>query len=91
MPRQKSKATDADAKWAALFTAEIARRETKFPANALTLEQIRAMRKNAGLACGEGATLGWLRSEKKAGRIKLVSGVAISNGRLNNTVRYILA
>jgi hypothetical protein len=90
MPLPKSKATKGD-RWAALFQAEIAQKETPFPNGSVSVSQIMEMRKRAGVPSSEKVTLVWLQGEKKAGRVKMITGRAIVNGRVNNAVRYVLA
>jgi hypothetical protein len=87
-----SKATKADpAKgWADLLQAELSRRETAFPPEALNLPQVCQLLKNASLPSGNGFALKWLARERKAGRVKMLKGIAIKNGRPNHTVRYVI-
>jgi hypothetical protein len=92
MPQLKSKATKADpAKgWADLLQAELSRRETLFPADALDLAQVCQLLRKANLPCGDGFALKWLARQRKAGRVKMLKGIAIKNGKPNHTVRYVI-
>jgi hypothetical protein len=89
MPRPKLKVTEPRS-WAGLLAEEIQKRQTQFPKDALTYQQIVAMRKKAGVACGEKATYVWLRTERKAGRVKMITGTQNRNGKIVNTSRYVL-
>lgn len=92
MPLRKSRAIEADGgAWASLFKAELTRRETAWPANAVTLEQVRKMRKNAGLSSSDSMTRKFLAVEIKNGRVKLLRGYKFMNGKLRNDCRYVLA
>ena len=90
MPQPKLKATEPRS-WAGLLAEEINKRQTQFPKDALSYQQIVAMRKKAGVACGEKATYVWLREERKAGRVKMITGTQIRSGKIVNTSRYVLA
>lgn len=90
MPLPKSKATKPD-RWGALFVAELARKETVFPADSLSIKQICELRNKAGLACGERATSIWLKKEKELGNVKMIRGRSLVNGAINNAVRYVIA
>jgi hypothetical protein len=89
MQPQKSKATKPDS-WAALFAAEIQRNETVFPANARSLEQIIEMRKATGYHASRTMTKRFLAQEVKSGRVKVIWGVVLQNGKLVNAARYII-
>jgi len=90
MPLPKSKATKHDS-WAALFAAEIRRKETAFPPDSLTIEQIMELRKSADVSCSRTQTQQFLANEMKAGRIKILKGVALNGNKLQATARYIIA
>jgi len=90
MQPQKSKATKPDS-WAALFSAEIKRSETLFPANAKSLEQIMEMRKATGYPASHTMTKRFLAQEVKSGRVKVIWGVVLHNGKRVNAARYIIA
>jgi len=89
MPQQKSKVTDSN--WIAMFAAEIRRKETLFPPDALTIEQIMALRKSACVSCSRTQTQAFLANEIKAGRVKLLKGVALKNNKIQSTARYVIA
>jgi hypothetical protein len=89
MPQPKLKATEPRS-WAGLLAEEINKRQTQFPKDALTYQQIVAMRKKAGVACGEKATYVWLRTERKAGRVRMITGTESRDGKIVNTSRYVL-
>jgi len=90
MPLPKSKATKTD-NWVTLFAAEIRRKETAFPPDSLTIEQIMDLRKSAGVSCSRTQTQQFLANEMKAGRIKILKGVALNGNKLQATARYIIA
>ena len=88
MPQPKSKATD---NWATLFAAEIQRSETVFPANAKSVEQIMEMRKATGFPASHTMTKLFLAKEIKSGRVKLLRGVVLKDGKRINAARSIIA
>ena len=90
MPQPKSKAIKAD-NWATLFAAEIQRKETVFPPNAKSVEQIMEMRKATGFPGSHTMTKLFLAKEIKSGRVKLLRGVIVRDGKRINAARYIIA
>lgn len=90
MPRLKSKATKPD-NWATLFANEIQRKETVFPLSAKSIEQIMEMRQASGFPASHSITKLFLAGEIKSGRVKLLRGVVLKDGKRINAARYIIA
>lgn len=87
MPLPKSKATS----WAAMFAAELKGRETVFPADAKSKEEIMAMRKEMGICCSPCQVHRFLKKEMEAGRLKMLTGQMLNkNGKLQYAARYII-
>ena len=90
MPLPKSKATKPNS-WAALFAAELKGRETVFPADAKSKEEIMAMRKEMGICCSPCQVHRFLKKEIEAGRLKMLTGQVLNkNGKLQYAARYII-
>jgi len=89
MPLPKLKVTKPDS-WAALFSAEIRRKETAFPPDSLTIEQIMDLRKSAGVSCSRTQTQQFLSNEMKAGKVKILKGSALNGNKLQATARYVI-
>jgi hypothetical protein len=90
MPLPKSKATKTDS-WAAMFTAELKGRETVFPADSKSKEEIMAMRKEMGICSSPCQTHRFLKKEMEAGRLKMLTGRTLDkDGKLQHAARYII-
>lgn len=87
MPQPKLKATD---NWATLFANEIQRKETVFPPNAKSIDQIMEMRKATGFPASHSITKVFLAEEIKSNRVKLLRGVVWKNGKRITAARYII-
>jgi hypothetical protein len=86
----KSKATKTNS-WAAMFAAELKGRETVFPADAKSKEEIMAMRKEMGICSSPCQTHRFLKKEMEAGRLKMLTGRTLDkDGKLQHTARYII-
>ncbi len=91
MPLPKSKATKTNS-WAAMFAAELKGRETVFPADSKSKEEIMAMRKEMGICSSPCQVHRFLKKEMEAGRLKMLTGrVLDKDGKLQHAVRYIIA
>jgi hypothetical protein len=90
MPLPKSKATKTNS-WAAMFAAELKGRETVFPKDAKSKEEIMAMRKEMGICCSPCQVHRFLKKEMEAGRLKMLTGQMLNkNGKLQYAARYII-
>jgi len=90
MPLPKSKATKPNS-WAALFAAELKGRETLFPADAKSKEEIMTMRKGMGICSSPCQTHRFLKKEMEAGRLKMLTGrVLDKDGKLQHAARYVI-
>ena len=90
MPLPKSKATKPNS-WAAMFAAELKGRETVFPADAKSKEEIMTMRKEMGICCSPSQVHKFLKKEMEAGRLKMLTGrVLDKDKKLQHAARYII-
>jgi hypothetical protein len=78
-----------DKKWAALLSAELGRRETVFPPEAIDYKGVCDLLKKAGLPSGNNAAHTWLKGKVKSGEIKKLEGLKLHNGKLCREVRYL--
>jgi len=90
MPLPKLKVTKPDS-WAALFAAELKGRETVFPKDAKSKEEIMTMRKGMGICSSPCQTHRFLKKEMEAGRLKMLTGrVLDKDGKLQHAARYVI-
>jgi hypothetical protein len=74
-----------------MFAAELKGRETVFPADAKSKEEIMAMRKEMGICCSPCQVHRFLKKEMEAGRLKMLTGQMLNkNGKLQYAARYII-
>lgn len=91
MPLPKSKVIKTD-NWASLFAAELKGRETVFPEDSKSKEEIMAMRKEMGICCSACQVHRFLKKEMDAGRLKMLTGQRLNKeGKLQQAARYIIA
>lgn len=90
MPLPKSKVTKPDS-WAAMFAAELKGRETVFPADSKSRQEIMTMRKKMGICCSPSQVHLFLKKEMEAGRLKMLTGRTLDkNGKLQSAARYVI-
>jgi hypothetical protein len=90
MLQQKSKVTKSDS-WAAMFAAELKGRETVFPADSKSKEEIMNMRKGMGICSSPCQTHRFLKKEMEAGRLKMLTGRTLGkDNKLQHAARYII-
>ena len=90
MPLPKSKATKPDS-WAAMFAAELKGRETVFPADSKSKEEIMTMRKGMGICSSPCQVHRFLKKEMEAGRLKMLTGRTLNkDGKLQHAARYVI-
>jgi hypothetical protein len=74
-----------------MFAAELKGRETVFPADAKSKEEIMAMRKEMGICCSPCQVHRFLKKEIEAGRLKMLTGQMLNkNGKLQYAARYVI-
>ena len=74
-----------------MFAAELKGRETVFPADSKSKEEIMAMRKEMRICCSPSQTHLFLKKEMEAGRLKMLTGRTLDkNGKLQHAARYVI-
>ena len=74
-----------------MFTAELKGRETVFPADAKSKEEIMTMRKKMGICSSPCQTHRFLKKEMEAGRLKMLTGRTLDkDGKLQHAARYVI-
>jgi hypothetical protein len=74
-----------------MFAAELKGRETVFPADSKSKEEIMAMRKEMGICSSPCQTHRFLKKEMEAGRLKMLTGRTLDkDGKLQHAARYII-
>lgn len=92
MQLQKSKLTKtvSDSSWASLLQTEIVSRETKFPKESKTHDQIAQLFKKSNFPYGRAYIDRFIVKSKAIGTIKELRGVEMRDGKLKRAVRYLI-
>jgi hypothetical protein len=74
-----------------LLAEELKSKETKWPKGAVTFEELRQIRREAGMPSGDSSTHEFLAGAKKAGKVEVLEGVVRKGKKYVRATKYLFS